>query len=563
LSGFIIDELSRYIIAKRAVEKTVTKEFMVAAKHPLAALAGVEILKKGGNAVDAAVATHFALAVVEPFMTGIGGGGRCVIRLRDGDTFILNFEPMTPKKDAPFEPDPKREAMAYGVPLGRPAVKYDADKYGYKAAGVPGFVKGMSYLVDRFGSMELGELLEPAIKYAEEGFLLDTYIAKAIAFEMFLIAKFPETAKTLLKDGIAPKPWGWYFGDFDRLIQKDLAATLRRIADDGVDAFYKGEVAHAIAEDMVENGGYITEDDLAHYEPEILEPGKGSYRGHDLIHFPISTGIIQILNILEGFDMKEIGYNTGKSTHLLIEAIKLAFASRAKFLGTGLEKRPFSGIVSKEYAKSLRKTMDMDEAQKGLDLGDPWLYQEENTTHACVIDKERNIVGMHTSLGNTFGSKVTVKGTGIILNSKMSGYDPRQGMPHSVKPRTIKPPPSGSTIMLKDDEPFLVIGAPGGYKQVTAVARVIHNIIDYGMSLQEAIDTPRVYVQTGRVFIESKTPTGVCQILAKMGHNLIVIDKEYNFAQPTGILIDTETGLLHGGVDRDLPHGLDAITLGQ
>jgi gamma-glutamyltranspeptidase/glutathione hydrolase len=380
---------------------------------------------------------------------------------------------------------------------------------------------------------------------------------------MFLIAKFPETAKTLLKDGIAPKPWGWYFGDFDRLIQRDLAATLRRIADDGVDAFYKGEVAHAIAEDMVENGGYITEDDLAHYEPEILEPGKGSYRGHDLIHFPISTGIIQILNILEGFDMKEIGYNTGKSTHLLIEAIKLAFASRAKFLGTGLEKRPFSGIVSKEYAKSLRKTMDMDEAQKGLDLGDPWLYQEENTTHACVIDKERNIVGMHTSLGNTFGSKVTVKGTGIILNSKMSGYDPRQGMPHSVKPRTIKPPPSGSTIMLKDDEPFLVIGAPGGYKQVTAVARVIHNIIDYGMSLQEAIDTPRVYVQTGRVFIESKTPTGVCQILAKMGHNLIVIDKEYNFAQPTGILIDTETGLLHGGVDRDLPHGLDAITLGQ
>jgi gamma-glutamyltranspeptidase/glutathione hydrolase len=201
LSGFLIDEPSRYVISKRAVERTVTKEFMVAAKHPLAALAGVKILNRGGNAVDAAVATHFALAVVEPFMTGIGGGGRCVIRLNDGETFALNFEPMSPGKETPFEPDPKREATAYGVPIGRPAVKYDADQYGYKAAGVPGFVKGMSHLVERYGSMELGELLEPAIRYAEEGFLLDTYTAKAIAFDMSLIIKFPETAKTLLKDG--------------------------------------------------------------------------------------------------------------------------------------------------------------------------------------------------------------------------------------------------------------------------------------------------------------------------------------------------------------------------
>jgi gamma-glutamyltranspeptidase/glutathione hydrolase len=563
LSGFIIDELSRYVIAKRAVENTVAKEFMVAAKHPLAALAGVEILKRGGNAVDAAVATHFALAVVEPFMTGIGGGGRCVIRLRDGETFMLNFEPMTPGKETPFEPDPKREATVYGVPIDRPAVKDDADQFGYKAAAVPGFVKGMSYLVERYGSMELGELLEPAIRYAEEGFLLDTYTAKAIAFDMFLIVRFPETAKTLLKDGVAPKPWGWYFGDFDRLVQRDLAVTLRRIAEGGVDAFYEGEVARAIAEDMEGNGGYLSEDDLAHYEPEVLEPGEGSYLGHDLIHFPISTGIVQILNILEGFDMRALGYSTATSTHLLIEAIKLAFASRVKFLGTGLEKRPFSGMVSKDYAKSLRSQIDMDEARKGLDLGDPWLYQEENTTHACVVDRDRNIVGMHTSLGSTFGSKVTIKGTGIILNNKMSGYDPRPGMPNSVKPRTIKPPPSGSTILLKGDEPFLVIGAPGGYKQVTAVARVIHSVVDYGMSLQEAIDSPRVYVQTGRVFIESRVPTAVCQALAGMGHDVIVVDKEYNFAQPTGILVNPETGLLHGGVDRDLPHGLDAVTLGQ
>jgi len=562
LPGYVIDELSRYVIAKRAVEIKVAKNGMVAAKHPLAALAGLEILKKGGNAVDAAVSTHFALAVVEPFMTGIGGGGRCVIRLEDGEIYVLNFEPMTPGKENPFEPDPDREATSYGVPIGRPAVKDDADQYGYKAAAVPGFVKGMSQLVERYGSMEMGELLDPAIRYAEEGFLLDTYVAKAIAFDMFLIVRFPETARILLRDGVAPKPWGWYFGDFDRLVQGDLATTLRKIAEEGADAYYKGDIAQAIAEDIEENGGYITEYDLTHYRPEALEAGEGSYRGYDLIHFPVSTGIVQILNILEGFDMKELCYDTAKSVHLLIEAIKLSFASRGKFLGTGLETRPFKGVVTKEYAEKLRSQIDLDRASAELDLSDPWIYQEEHTTHACVIDKDRNVVGMHTSLGSTFGSKVTIKGTGIILNNKMSGYDPRPGMPNSVRPRTIKPPPSGSTIVLKGDKPFLVIGAPGGYKQVTAVARTIQNIIDFGMGIQEAIDSPRIYVQTNKVFVESRTHVDVCEALSKMGHDISVVDKEYNFGQPTGILIDPVTGLLHGGVDRDLPHGLDAVTLG-
>ena len=342
-----------------------------------------------------------------------------------------------------------------------------------------------------------------------------------------------------------------------------MAGTLRRIAVDGADAFYEGDVARAIAADMAAHGGDITADDLAHYTPEILEVGEGSYRGYGLLHFPVSTDIVQILNLLEGFDLGALGFNTAPSIHLLIEAIKLAFASRGRFLGTGLDLRPFHGVVSKAYATALRRQIDLTTARKDLDLGDPWLYQEENTTHACVVDRDRNVVGMHTSLGSTFGSKVTIPGTGIILNNKMAGYDPRPGMPHSVTPRTIKPPPSGSTILLKDRKPFLVIGAPGGYKQVTAVAKVIHSLIDYGLSLQAAIDAPRVYVQSGRVFLESRTPPAVCAALARMGHDITVVDKEYNFAQPTGILIDPATGRLHGGVDRDLPHGLDAITLGR
>jgi len=556
--------MERYVIAKRTVDTLVAKEAMVAANHPLAALAGLKILKKGGNAVDAVVATHFALAVVEPFMTGIGGGGRCVIRMANGESFAMNFEPMTTSKENPFEPDPEREATIYKVNLGRPAVKDRADIIGYKAAAIPGFVKGMCLLAEKYGSMDLDELLRPATKYAEEGYILDTYITKNIAFNMHIIDKFHETAKTLLKDGYPPSPWGearWEAG-YDKLVQKDLAGTLREIAKDGPDAYYMGDIASSIAEDMEKNGGYITEADLAAYKPQILEPSKGSYRGYDMISLPVSTTIMQILHILDNFDMKALGYNTTEAIHVLAEAIKLAFAGRKTFLGWGAEAPPFKGIISQEYAKELAEQIDMEKALDSLDLGDPRLYQEGETTHACAVDKERNIAGVHSSLGDAFGCKVTIKGTGIILNNKMKGYDPRPGQPDSVKPRIIKPPPSGSTILLKDGVPYMVIGSPGGYKQVCAVARSIHSFMDYGMTIREAIDTPRVFVQSSKVFIDSRMPGEVCDALVRKGHDIMVVDREFGFARPNAIVIDPATGLLHGGIDGQPPRGADQITLG-
>ena len=556
--------MERYVIAKRTVDTLVAKEAMIAANHPLAALAGLKILKKGGNAVDAVVATHFALAVVEPFMTGIGGGGRCVIRMANGESFAMNFEPMTTSKENPFEPDPEREATIYKVNLGRPAVKDRADIIGYKAAAIPGFVKGMCLLAEKYGSMDLDELLRPATKYAEEGYILDTYITKNIAFNMHIIDKFHETAKTLLKDGYPPSPWGearWEVG-YDKLVQKDLAGTLREIAKDGPDAYYMGDIASSIAEDMEKNGGYITEADLAAYKPQILEPSKGSYRGYDMISLPVSTTIMQILHILDNFDMKALGYNTTEAIHVLAEAIKLAFAGRKTFLGWGAEAPPFKGIISQEYAKELAEQIDMEKALDSLDLGDPRLYQEGETTHACAVDKERNIAGVHSSLGDAFGCKVTIKGTGIILNNKMKGYDPRPGQPDSVKPRIIKPPPSGSTILLKDGVPYMVIGSPGGYKQVCAVARSIHSFMDYGMTIREAIDTPRVFVQSSKVFIDSRMPGEVCDALVRKGHDIMVVDREFGFARPNAIVIDPATGLLHGGIDGQPPRGADQITLG-
>jgi len=560
-----ISEESQYVIAKKYVEKPVAKEGMVVAKHPLAALAGLKILKKGGNALDAAVATHFALGVVEPFMTGIGGGGRCVIRLANGKTYGLLFESMTPGKENPFEPDTERQKMMYGINMDRPACKDDANLYGHRAAAIPGFVKGMCHLVERYGSMELDELIAPAIKYAEDGFILDTYIAKTIAFDMPLISKFPETAKILLKDGFPPRPYGWSQSrarDFPRLVQKDLASTLRKIAREGADAYYKGEIAQSIVDEMEANDGYINEADLKSYEPEVYKVSEGSYRGYDLLDLPVHTGIVQILHLIDNFDMKGLGYNTTKSIHVIVEAIKLAFGGRKKFLGLGLDKRPFQGIVAKEYAKEIASQIDLEKAMTDYDLGDPWMYQEEHTTHACVVDKDRNVVGMHSSIGSTFGCKVTVKGTGIFLNNKMSSYDPRPGMPMSVIPHTIRPAPSSSVIAVKNGEPFMVIGSPGGYKQVTAVARSISNIIDYGMGIQDAIDAPRLYVAEDKVFLESRLPSNVYDELARMGHNIVVVDKEFGFAQPNGIIIDSERGLLYGGADRDLDHGLDGTPLG-
>ncbi len=558
------EESVRYVVAKRAMDTPVAKKAMIAANHPLAALAGLKMLRKGGNAVDAAVATHFALAVVEPFMTGVGGGGRCVIRLANGESFAMNFEPMTPAEERPFEPDPDREATMYKIRLGRPAVLENADIYGYKAAAIPGFVKGMCYLAERFGSLGLDELLEPAIKYADEGYIIDFYIAKTIAFNAYLIAKFPETAETLLKDGYPPNPWGdarWN-ADYDKLVQKNLAGTLRQIAKDGPDAFYKGDIASTIAEDMEKNGGYITEDDLASYNPQMLKPSEGSYRGNEMISLPVSTTIMQILHILDCFDMKALGYNTIEAVHVLVEAIKLAFAGRKDFLGWGVEDPPFKGIISKNYAKTLANQIDFRKALEIPDLGDPMLYSVDETTHACAVDEERNVVGIHSSLGDTFGCKVTISGTGIILNNKMKGYDPRPGQQDSVKPRIIKPPPSGSTIFLKDKQPYMVIGSPGGYKQVCAVARSIHSFMDYGMAIREAIDTPRVFIQSGRAFIDSRMPGGVCDALVRLGHDIVVVDREFGFARPNAIVIDPKTGLLHGGIDGKLPRGLDQVTLG-
>lgn len=558
------EEMQRYVIAKRTVDTPIAKDAMVAANHPLAALAGLKILEKGGNAVDAVVATHFALAVVEPFMTGIGGGGRCVIRMANGESFAMNFEPMTPSKEDPFEPDPEREATMYKVKLGRPAVKNQADIIGYKAAAIPGFVKGMSILVEKFGSLDLDVLLEPAIKYAEEGYILDTYIAKYIAFNMHIIDKFPETARILLKNGYPPNPWGearWGAG-YDKLVRKDLAGSLKKIAKDGPDAYYKGEIASSIAEDMEKNGGYITEADLAAYEPQVLEPSKGSYRGYDMISLPVSTTIMQILHILDNFDMNALGYNTIESVHVLTEAIKLAFAGREKYLGWGTENPPFKGIISKEYAKELADRINMEKALDDLDLGNPRLYQEGETTHACVVDKERNVAGVHSSLGDAFGSKVTITGTGIIMNNKMKGYDPRPGQPDSVKPRIIKPPPSGSTIFFKDDMPYMIIGSPGGYKQVCAVARSIHSFMDYDMTIREAINTPRVFVQSGKAFIDSRIPKEVCDALVQKGHDIMVVDREFGFARPNAIVIDNAKRLLYGGIDGQPPRGADQITLG-
>jgi gamma-glutamyltranspeptidase/glutathione hydrolase len=556
----ISNEKAHHVIAKKAVEKKTAKKHMVAAEHPLASLAGLKMLEQGGNAVDAAVATHFALAVVKPYSTGIGGGGRCVIRLNDGETYALNFEPMTPGKETPFEPDHERIRTIYKVSLGRPAAKNDENIHGYKAAAIPGFVKGMSILLEKYGNLDLSTILEPAIDYAENGYLVCEHVAKTIAFNMYLITRFPETSRILLKNGLPPKPWGSarWGTEFDKLIQKDLAETLKEIQRNGPEAYYTGVIADKIVADMEANDGHITMNDLKRYEPELYNVSKWDYRGYTMHSLPVSTGINQVLSIINNFDMKELGYNNPRAIHVLVEAVKLAYAGREKFLALGLEKRPFHGIATKEYAETLAKQIKLDSIMEEIDLGDPWKYEEQHTTHACVVDKDRNIAGVHSSLGDNFGSKVVVKDTGIILNNKMKDYDPRPNAPNSVRPHTIRPPPTGSVIILNKDKPYMVIGSPGGYKQPPAISRCISNVIDYGMSIQDSMDAARIFVQSGKVFLESTMPQKVVDYLIKLGHDVTVVDREFGFALPTGIRIDEKTGTLYGGVN-----GLPAVTLGH
>lgn len=523
---------------------------MVVSQHRLATQIGVDILQAGGNAVDAAVGTALALGVVEAYHSGIGGGGFMLIRMQGQAPVIIDFREVAPAAatDAMYLVD--------GEP--NPALS----KVGALACGVPGEVAGLELALRKYGTKSLAEVLQPSIQLARDGFPLSQTDCEKIYYMQHKLTQFPESARIFLKDGQAPLP-----GDI--LIQDDLAATYQKLADHGGDSFYRGEIGGEIVKYLRENGGILTIEDLENYQAKELEPVYGSYRGYDIYSMPPpSSGgvhLIQMLNILENFNLTWIGQNSAQKIHLVAEAMKLAFADRSHFLGDpAFVDIPLAGLLSKNYANGLAQSIHPYLAGNIEKFGDPEAYEPKttgNTSHLSVIDRDGNCVSLTQTVNLLFGNGMIVPGTGIVLNNQMDDFSIQPGVPNAFglvggNANAIAPgkrPLSSMTpvIVLKDEQPVLIAGSPGGPRIITTVLQVILNVIDHGMDIQSAVDAPRFHHQwqPDLLFLEPEFPIETLKNLQSRGHQL---STQEHWSSAQCIWIDPVIGWFYGGTDSRL-----------
>jgi gamma-glutamyltranspeptidase / glutathione hydrolase len=505
---------------------------MVAAQEKIAAQAGADILKAGGNAVDSAVATGLALAVTHPQAGNIGGGGFMLIALA-GKKKILAIDY---RETAPAAAARTMFLDANGN------VDRDKARYSRASAGVPGTVAGLLYALEHYGTMPLDKVIAPAIELAEEGFPVSYGLAYALGKSRERFSRDPSSVAYFEHaDGTSYKA-----GEI--LKQPDLAKTLRAIRDSGTQGFYEGPVAQLIAAEMKQGGGLITLEDLKNYRPVEREPVRGTYLGYEVASMPPpSSGgahVIEMLNILEGYELKKLGSDTADSLHRLIEAMRRAYADRAKFLGDpDFVKIPLAGIVSKAYAEKLRETIDLNHATKSADVsaGHPPSNEGENTTHFSIVDKAGNAVSNTYTLNLAFGSGYSVDGAGFLLNNEMDDFAAKPGAPNAfgligdeanaIAPGKRPLSSMAPTIVMKDGSPYLVTGSPGGSTIITVVLQEIVNVLAFDMNVAEATAAPRIHHQwqpdvvisergvsddtlrilEGRGFILPKNPDGTFQ----------------------------------------------------
>ena len=516
------------------------KTGMVASAHPLSSKIGLEILKKGGNAVDAAVATAFGLGVAEPNASGLGGGGFILIYLaKTKEIITIDYREMAPLKASPD--------MYRLTPEGK--VVDDEITVGHKAVAVPGTLAGLTLALSKYGTMSLNEVMAPAIQLAEEGYPVSKTLNGLMKENYDKISKFPAAAQIYLKDGL-PYEIG------DKIYLKELAKTYRLIADKGPDVLYKGEITEAIEKEMKGSGkGLIAREDLAAYRPVFRTPVRGSYRGYEIISmFPPSSGgthVIQLLNILEGYDMAGLGHNTSASLHLMAEAMKRVFADRSKYMADpDFVQVPVKGLTSKKYAEELRKGISLEKGAEKLPPGNPVPYESGGTSHLSVLDKDGNLVALTQTINYFFGSGVLVPGTGILLNNEMDDFVPKPGALNSIEPRKRPLSSMSPTLVLKDGKPLLSIGSPGSTRIISALAQILVNIVDHRMNIQEAIEAARIHCMTGEIFMESRIPKDIQQALINKGHKVTVRkDFDLYFGGAQGVMIDPKTGALYGGAD--------------
>ena len=504
---------------------------VVTASAPATAV-GVEVLRRGGNAVDAAVAVGFALAVTHPQAGNIGGGGFMLVRLESGPADFIDFRETAPLASS---------RDMYLDSLGRPVENMSL--LGTMASGVPGTVAGLYKAHELYGSLPWRELILPAVSLARDGFPVSERLASSLKELQPYKERFPGLLQFMKKDGAALEPG-------DTLRQETLAETLERIADAGPDAFYRGPVAEAIVAEMRSGGGIMSMEDLAGYTAREREPVRGLYRGYEIISAPPpssgGTTLIEILNIVEGFDLGTMGFMSDRSIHYVVEAERRAYADRARYLGDpDFVNNPVSRLISKEYGETLRESITPKATPSSDMSAQPQTDREKKeTTHYSIIDGKGNAVAVTYTLNDSFGSKVLVRGAGFLLNNEMDDFSIKAGHPNlyglvgneanAIEPGKRMLSSMAPTIVLKNAHVFLIAGTPGGATIITTVAQIIMDTVDFGMSLEEAVSAPRFHHQwlPDRISVEKET-LGIYlrRSLIEKGHSIEDRDKPIGDAQ--------------------------------
>jgi gamma-glutamyltranspeptidase/glutathione hydrolase len=533
------------------------KHGMVLSQSDLASQVGVEVMKAGGNAVDAAVATAFALAVTHPAAGNIGGGGFLVFRPRTGEPAAYDFREMAPARAHPrMWLDDKGE------------YSYEKHHESHLSVGVPGTVAGLHLAWKENGKLPWERLLEPAIRLAREGFVVTDAMARDLEGELARMKPFPASIAQFSKNGVA-----YQIGDV--LAQRDLADTLVRISENGPAGFYEGETAELIEKEMKANGGLITRDDLKAYRAKKRTPIRGTYRGYEIISMPPpssgGTVLVEMLNVLEGYDLAADGFGSARTLHRMVEAMRRAYSDRAQYLGDPdfNTTMPIERLTSKDYAAELRRTIRLDAASKSSPESFDWPTESLETTHFSVVDADRNAVAVTYTLEYGYGSGIVVPGAGFLLNNEMGDFNAGPGLtdekgligtaPNLTEPGKRMLSSMTPTILAKNGELFMVTGSPGGRTIINTVLQTILNVVDHGMNAQEAVDAGRIHHQwlPDRISHErlAFSPDTV-SILRWLGHDLREIEQQ---GVAEVIVVNPKDGMLEGGLDRRAPDGGVAI----
>jgi gamma-glutamyltranspeptidase/glutathione hydrolase len=529
-----------------------TRVGMVVTQNAIASQIGVEVLVAGGNAVDAAVATAFALAVVHPSAGNIGGGGFMVLRSASGKAAVYDFRESAPTGASPTM------FLVNG--------SYSAERHhdSRLAVGVPGTVAGLQLAWRDNGWLPWKQLLQPAIGLARDGFMVSDGLARSLREVLPQMKRYPASLAQFSRAGEA-----YEMGDL--LKQPELARTLERIAEKGARDFYEGETAELIVKEMQANGGLITLDDLRHYAVFRRPPLRGSYRGHELLTVPPPSGggvaLLESLNVLEEYDLAGMGAGSSRFVHHVSEALRRAFADRARYLGDPEQVRemPVARLVSKAYAAELRKSIREDRASVSSPERFEWPAESHETTHVSVVDRDRNAVSLTYTLEDGYGSKVVVPGAGFLLNNEMGDFNAGPGLtdasgligstPNLAAPHKRMLSSMTPTIVVKDGRLHFVAGSPGGRTIPSTLLLTLLNVIDFGMNAQQAVDQPRFYHQwlPDRIHLEKYGfSADTREALAARGHTVVEIQSQ---GVVEAILVNAKEGVLEGGCDRRAPDG--------